>query len=143
MLLNGKGKLIYYDDENMKCYEVTICDIFTNIGSVDCVMDVTQCQTIKGKINVPFTQFQLGRSIIELDPTTMQRIAKYNKEREIDLLNKKIEKKEKELKYLTERQTLLSRKLDSLQDFMQDFMSDENEIDPYDFANKDCYDYDD
>ena len=41
--------------------------------------------------------------MIELDPTTMKKIAKYNKEIELENINREIDSKKEELEYLEEK----------------------------------------
>ena len=131
------GQVIFYDDEDMKCFNVHIA----NISIDNCLCDENRKIHISA---IPYEKIDVDISgqPIELDPTTMKRIAKYNKEKEIALLDKKIEKKEKEYHQLKDEVTMLSQKLENMQGFIEKYFSQTEEYDPYNFAiNEGDYDY--
>nr|DAH23217.1 MAG TPA: hypothetical protein [Caudoviricetes sp.] len=72
-------QVIFFDDEDMKIYNVK-----------DVVADVEGKTKNNLQIKVELS-LSVSSEPIELDPTTMLRIAKYNKEVEIEKLQEKIE----------------------------------------------------
>lgn len=97
-------KILIYDDKNIK-YKTGYCASI----DVDCGMpiDVTSPIDSHGKYMAPMNSV-LTCSIsnyeelnnIELDETTMKRIAKYNKEQECKRLDEKIKEKKEKIKEL-------------------------------------------
>lgn len=66
-------------------------------------LDGTSKQFIYGYTDTIICQHNGQKQSIELDPTTMKRILEYNKEVEIDKLNKKIENKKEQIKELDDK----------------------------------------
>lgn len=136
----NKFQVICYSEDDMRCYNVINATVTVENPEWDepCSLDR---QRISGLAETTI-DFETSRVPIELDPTTMKRIAKYNKEVELESLNRKIEKKNEELKKLECEKQNLEKKLDNMKNFIKDFFETDN-LDPYIFANYKDYDADD
>lgn len=77
---------------------------------------------------------------IELDPTTMKRIAVYNKTRDCKKLDKEIKEKEEKIKELDEKLQDKERRWKKVKDFVANIY-EINLDDDYDCDNYDCDDY--
>lgn len=73
---------------------------------------------------------------IKLDPTTMKRIAKYNKEQECLRLDKKIKEKEEKIKELDDILNDRENRVEKLKQYIKAIWN----IDIYDFDEDDYYD---
>lgn len=96
-------KVIIYDDEVMGCYEAENIvfdykeipiEITTLEDTVRKYIDGIPEYCIYGSGNI--------KRMVELDPTTMKKIAKYNKEVELENIQREIKFKKDELKALEE-----------------------------------------
>jgi hypothetical protein len=86
--------------------------------------------------------FSCGRDKLELDPTTMRRIAKFNAEKDISCLIEQKEQIENNIKELKEQEDKYIKKIDSLKEFIKDYIkSDDDDVD--NFIENRKYDYDD
>lgn len=97
-------KVIIYDDENM-IYRDGVLDSIergTNF-SEERQLDGSSSTFIHGYTDTIICQHNGEKQSIELDPTTMKRILKYNKEVEIEKLNKEIENKKEYIKELDDK----------------------------------------
>lgn len=141
--LPHKGQIIYYDDENMMCYTVNAYKVQDNTPMVDITSSHDfQRQYVKGIPDYE-VDFEVG-SKVELDPTMMRRIAKYNSEKDIEILQKKKEKLQEEIKQLEENKEKQTKRLQSVKDFLAEFFGTTyNSIDDFIESKKDYYDYDD
>lgn len=97
----NRTKVLIYNDNNISYIEGFLLNLETN-PNVETVRDIygtdrTTISSINYNLLVSYPQ---QKDYIELDPTTMKRIAKYNKEVEIEKLNEEIKIKEKEIKEL-------------------------------------------
>lgn len=115
-----KGQIIYYDDKNMMCYTVNV---------YDCIYDFSS-QYIKSLVQYEI-DFELG-SKVKLDPTMMKRIAKYNVEKDIEILQKKKQKLEESIKRLEKDKEKQIKRLESVEDFILEFFDTEyNSVDDF------------
>lgn len=97
-------KVIIYNDENMIYREGFLNSIESNANfSKERFLDGTSKSFIHGYTDTIICQHNGEKQSIELDPTTMKRILKYNKEVEIEKLNKEIENKKEQIKKLDDK----------------------------------------
>ena len=94
-------KVLIYNDNNISYIEGFLLNLEAN-PNVETGRDIdgmnrTTISSINYNLLVSYPE---QKDYIELDPTTMKRIAKYNKEVEIEKLNEEIKIKEKEIKEL-------------------------------------------
>ena len=94
-------KVLIYNDNDISYIEGFLLNLKAN-SNVETVRDIdgmnrTTISSINYNLLVSYPE---QKDYIELDPTTMKRIAKYNKEVEIEKLNEEIKIKEKEIKEL-------------------------------------------
>ena len=94
-------KVIIYDDEVMGCYESQVI----NFDFKENPIEITTLEDIERKFinGIPeYCIYGSGyiRRMIELDPTTMKKIAKYNKEVELENIQREIKFEKDELKAL-------------------------------------------
>lgn len=94
-------KVIIYNDEDMMYKEGFLDSIEsdTNFGEYR-LLDDSSSKFVIGYTDTIICNHNGEKQSIELDPTTMKRILKYNKEVEIEKLNKEIESKRKLIKQL-------------------------------------------
>lgn len=97
-------KVIIYDDEVMGCYESKVI----NFDFKENPVEITTLEDIERKFINGIPEYRICgsgyiRRMIELDPTTMKKIAKYNKEIELENINREIDSKKEELEYLEEK----------------------------------------
>ncbi len=97
-------KVILYDAENMTYREgyLESCESNT-ISNRQELLNGTYINIVHGYTDTIICQHNGEKQSIELEPTTMKRILKYNKEVEIEKLNKEIENKKKEIKELDDK----------------------------------------
>lgn len=133
--------IIFYDKENMKVYD------FTNVSMSYTPICNQQMRDNDGNVVEPLLRME-GISFsgetdcveVELDPTTMKRIAEYNKLVKVRKLDKQIATKSKELEDVQERLKNQNRKLENLLEFQKDFVnSAEIDIDNFIETQKDTY----
>lgn len=97
-------KVIIYNDEDMIYREGFLSGVESNIDfSEERFLDGTSEPFIRRYTDTIICQHNGQNQSIELDPTTMKRILKYNKEVEIDKLNKEIENKKEQIKELDDK----------------------------------------
>lgn len=134
--LYDKPNIIIYDDKNMKY-------ITGYVGSVETKCDAVECRYIDGSMEYvqPMTSIftaEIGNSKcldnIELDDTTMRRIAKFNKEQEIKRLDEKIKNKKEEIKELDNIIIDKDKRIEKLKKFVSELYDIEiNDDDDYDY----------
>lgn len=97
----NRTKVLIYNDNNISYIEGFLLNLEANpnveTGRYIDEMNRTTISSINYNLLVSYPE---QKDYIELDPTTMKRIAKYNKEVEIEKLNEEIKIKEKEIKEL-------------------------------------------
>lgn len=139
-----KGQLIFYDDENMEVY---------NVENVQVNNDMHYCEEPRRADMMPIVSlscvahtidFDTRFEKVELDPTTMRRIAKFNKEVEIKNLDKTIEDKKDELEEVRQEILKQEKKLESIKEFVGKFIKSNSEtIEEYiEHDDDNEYDYD-
>lgn len=134
-----KSQIIIYDGEEMHCF--TCMSLRKNFDS-----RFEECFNGQRIYTGTISSFEAvsGKDIIELDPTMMKRIAKYNAEREVDILIRKKKVLEDEIEQLEEDKNKQIKKIESLVTFCKDFVeADETNIDEYIDNNYIQDDYDD
>lgn len=97
----NRTKVLIYNDNNISYIEGFLLNLEAS-SNVETVRDIDGTdRTTISSINYNFlVSYPEQKDYIDLDPTTMKRIAKYNKEVEIEKLNEEIKIKEKEIKEL-------------------------------------------
>ena len=97
----NRTKVLIYNDNNISYIEGFLLNLEAN-SNVETVRDIDGMNraTISSTNYNLLVSYPEQKDYIELDPTTMKRIAKYNKEVEIEKLNEEIKIKEKEIKEL-------------------------------------------
>ncbi len=141
MFVNGTVKVIMYDEKEMKSYGGYLSD--WKIGDSR-ELDVTMLEDMTQKIiAIPPTTataiVELRKQIIELDPTTMKRIARFNLEKENEDLLKEIEMHKKEIEGLENRYKDLNERLKTIKEIGKDIWENgteyerESEYDDYDY----------
>ena len=120
-------KILIYDDENMTYFvgDLIRCETsFYRYESID-----------ETKAEILIQNGQLVNNI-ELDETTMRRIAKFNKEQEIAKLDKVIKEKEEKIKDLDDILQDRSKRVEKLKEFIADIYNipiDDGEYDYDDY----------
>lgn len=131
------GQIIFYDGDEMKCYNINV------YNSNQVYYEPSRKDFFEGTYSIPYStsiDFEIDPNPIELDPTTMLRIAKYNKRVELDSVNKLIEKKKEKLKNLE----WIENKLDNLLLFVKEYMGNDEYGDIKSFVTRnDADDFDD
>lgn len=104
------GQLIFYDNEEMICYNVE------HFLWQDCPLDLLDVTALTDEVQ-SFVNSSMARTtvaylkketeIIKLDPTTMKRIARYNLEKENETLLKEIENHKKVIADLKQKEDVL------------------------------------
>jgi hypothetical protein len=102
-------KVIIYDDDELSLKQYKI-DNSIDTDNYDCILINKNDENIKYKVDFGLDLILLEKdSIIELDPTTMKKIYKYNKTLENEKLEKAIKRldreKKKKKKQLTKIET--------------------------------------
>lgn len=96
--------LIIYNDKDMIYREGFLSSFESNPDFHEVIsLDGTHESFIHGYTDTIICQHNGEKQSIELDPTTMQRILKYNKEVEIEKLNKEIKNKKEQIKELDDK----------------------------------------
>lgn len=141
MFGNGTVKIIMYDETEMKSYGGYIADWkISSPVELDTTPLEANHRTI---ITLPPTTakvvVELREKIIELDPTTMKRITRFNLEKENEDLLKEIEMQKKEIEGLENRYKDLKRRLKTIKEISKDIWENgteyerESEYDDYDY----------
>lgn len=130
-------KVIIYDDEVMGCYEAQniVFDYEQN------PIEITTLEDIERKYihGIPeFYVYGAGniRKMAELDPTTMKKIARYNKEVELENIQREIKFKKDELKALEEEIKDRQDRINKIHELVEKIYDDDEDED-YDNS----YDY--
>ena len=143
-----KNQIIFYDGNNFSCHNIITYEVQEHTPPmIDATTSYDNQRVYIGGIPEPPTMhFQYGRESIELDPTTMKKIAKYNKEVEVERLDRIITGKKAELELLETKCDFQIRKLEKLKAFVSEFLNQNEYADPCDYIKLDVdendYDYD-
>lgn len=119
----NNAQVILYDEDQMQCFGGYLSGfeieyqkpIFTPIEDSFSTMSIKPIGP-----SYAYTTLKLEHEIIQLDPTTMKRIAKYNLEKENEGLLKEIEKNKKEIEGLKELYKTLQERLQAISDIGSD-----------------------
>lgn len=105
-----KGQLIFYNSENMMCFNVKhflwqdppieLIDITALTDEVQAFVTSSSCRPTVAYLEMP-------EEIVKLDPTTMKRIARYNLEKENKALLKEINEHKKEIADIQQKEKVL------------------------------------
>ena len=147
------SQLLFYNTENdeMRVYDCCVCEAQRMEDvPLDCTsLDDMVTQTMYIPSDEATAVFNIREVVAELDPTTMKRIAKYNKDKELEDLNYKIQSAEDRLKGLNEEMAEKEKKLELMQDFLRQIWEDDcfdeamySRTDKYDYDEDDWNDYD-
>lgn len=132
-------KIIIYDDENMTYivgyigwYDMGVSTMDVTIPNDYMYCNAVSTHTFHCDINEAKTLDN-----IQLDPTTMKRIAKFNKEQEIRRLDEEINKKKEKIKELDDILQDKDKRVEKLKEFVAniyniDINDDEEDYDDYD-----------
>ena len=131
MKKNKQPQIIFFNDEDMKCYTLNNLKITNNLPDmVGSDNFYEPKQLIEAYIRT-YCNGEIGDKV-ELDNATMKRIAKFNAEKDIDLLIRKKQVLEDEIKLLQEKKSTEEQKFKQLSKFANEFLkSNENNIEDY------------
>lgn len=137
-------QVILYDDKEMRAYGGYIAEWTQEYYGE---LDATPLEDDHRKIiTIPPTTakaiVELRQQIIELDPTTMKRIAKYNLDKDFEELNHQIKSAEDRLKLLAKEMETKEKKLEFMQRTCQQIWNDDC-FDEDDYAKDEDNGYDD
>jgi hypothetical protein len=105
-----KGQLIFYDNENMMCFNVEHFlwqDPPIELLDITALTDEVQAFVTSSSCRPTVAYFEESEEIVKLDPTTMKRIARYNFEKENEALLKEINERKKEIADIQQKETVL------------------------------------
>lgn len=113
-------RVLIYDDENMHYIVGYSNNMEMRYDRIDTTGLVDYCKTsIPGPIEMCIIVDEGKRlNNIELDPTTMKRIAKFNKEQEIARLDEVIKEKEQKIKDLEDILQDRSKRVEKIKEFI-------------------------
>lgn len=105
----GKGQLIFYDNEEMMCFDVTHFMLKEpEIQKLEATcLDDDESHFIRSMAEPTVIYLETGKEMVKLDPTTMKRIARYNLEEENKGLLKEIEERKKVIDDLEQKEQVL------------------------------------
>lgn len=131
-------KILIYDDENIR-YITGYCgfvDVSCEPERVNYINgQSTYIQPLSSDFSCSISSFEELNNI-ELDETTMKRIAKYNKEIDIKKLDEKIKQKKEKIKELDDILTDKEKRVDMLKTYIANIFDidiDEYDDDDYDW----------
>ena len=132
--------VIIYNDKDMIYREGFLSSFESNPEFHEVIsLDGTRESFIHGYTDTIICQHNGEKQSIELDPTKMQRILKYNKEVEIEKLNKDIKNKKEQIKELDDKLTDKEKRWDKVKQYITNIYDLELEED-YDEDDDDYYD---
>lgn len=105
----GKGQLIFYDNEEMMCFDVTHFMLKEpEIQKLEATcLDDDESHFIRSMAEPTVIYLETEKEMVKLDPTTMKRIARYNLEEENKGLLKEIEERKKVIDDLEQKEQVL------------------------------------
>lgn len=131
-------KILIYDDEDIK-YMTGYCGFVDVTCEPECVNYIDghseYIQPLSSDFSCSISSFEELNNI-ELDETTMKRIAKYNKEIDIKKLDEKIKQKKEKIKELDNILTDKEKRVDMLKKYIVNIFDidiDEDEEDEEDY----------
>ena len=105
-----KGQLIFYDNENMMCFNVEHFlwqDPPIELLDITELTDEVQAFITSSSCRPTVAYLEASEEIVKLDQTTMKRIARYNLEKENEALLKEINERKKEIADIQQKETVL------------------------------------
>lgn len=137
---NKKANILIYDDENIKYYQGTWTSIEASTPNyIDCsyISDYST-RVLPTNYDIHIISNDLEEfDNINLDDTTMKRIAKFNKQQECKRLDKEMEEKQKRIKELDNLLHDKEKRWNKVKEYIKNIY----EINLYDDTND--YDYND
>lgn len=139
-------QVILYDEEQMQSFGGYLSGVTRQEPEqIDITtLEDTSHRVIRGMSNISTDiTIELTHEIIQLDPTTMKRIAKHNLEKENERLLKEIEKNKKEIEDLKETYKSLQERLQAISDIGSDIWENGTKyIEKEEYEESDWNDYD-
>ena len=131
MKKNKQSQIIFYNGEDMKCYTLNNLKITNNLPDMVSSDNFYEPKQLIEAYVETYCNGEIGDKV-ELDNATMKRIAKFNAEKDIDLLIRKKQVLEDEIKLLQEKKSTEEQKFKQLSKFANEFLkSNENNIEDY------------
>ena len=131
MKKNKQSQIIFYNGEDMKCYTLNNLQITNNFPDMVSSDNFYEPKQLIEAYVKTYWNGEIGDKV-ELDNATMKRIAKFNAEKDIDLLIRKKQVLEDEIKLLQEKKSTEEQKFKQLSKFANEFLkSNENNIEDY------------
>lgn len=129
-----KGQLIFYDNENMMCFNVEHFlwqDPPIELLDITALTDEVQAFITSSSCRPTVAYLEASDEIVKLDPTTMKRIARYNLEKENEALLKEINERKKEIADIQQKETVLRdrfrKAIAAFKEIMENGYCDEDE----------------
>ena len=129
-----KWQLIFYDNENMMCFNVEHFlwqDPPIELLDITALTDEVQAFITSSSCRPTVAYLEASEEIVKLDPTTMKRIARYNLEKENEALLKKIKKLKKSIAELEQKEDVLRdrfrKAIAAFKEIMENGYCDEDE----------------
>lgn len=129
-----KGQLIFYDNENMMCFNVEHFlwqDPPIELLDITALTDEVQAFITSSSCRPTVAYLEASDEIVKLDPTTMKRIARYNLEKENEALLKEINERKKEIADIQQKETVLrdrfKKAIAAFKEIMENGYCDEDE----------------
>ena len=124
------SQLLFYNTEKdeMRVYDCYGCKVKRQEGvklDGSSLEDMVE-QTIYRPSDLANAVFNIKEVVAELDPTTMKRIARYNKDKELEELNYKIQSAEDRLKRLNDEMAEKEKKLELMQELWRQIWEDKH-----------------
>ena len=126
------GQIIYFSDQKLMCFGVvSIEDITEPPEQIETTSVYGDTRTYVPAIMNPTTLILTGKEHVNLDPTTMKRIARYNLEEENAALLKEIEERKKVIDDLERKEQVLRdrfrKAISTFKEIMENGYYDEDE----------------
>lgn len=130
---NKQPQIIFFNNNDMKCYTLNNLKITNDLPEITSIYDYERYNS--GQIIEAFVNTSCSGEIgdkIELDNVTMKKIAKYNAEKDVELLIRKKKVIEDEIKQLQEQKKIEEQKFKQLSKFANKFLNaEEHTIEDY------------
>ena len=139
-----KYQIIVFSADDLSCYTLNECTITETMSSIDIDCRYNDYpRHFYGVVEASITG-ELGKDKVKLSPKQMEQIKKYNAGRDVELLIRKKQVLEDEIKLLQEKKSTEEQKFKQLSKFANEFLkSDEQSIDDYIKENYVDNNYDD
>lgn len=126
------GQIIYFSDQKLMCFGVeSIEDITDPEEQIETTSVYDETRTYVLATMNPTTLMVTGKELVKLDPTTMQRIARYNLEEENKALLKEITERKKVVDDLEQKEQVLrdrfKKAISAFKEIMENGYYDEDE----------------